>query len=284
MNEPRVYKHSPMIAMIFVLLFVGFIVFLSFGFVSDSLLVVAMMLLLFIFIFGIVIFTYSSKVIISDDEISSQNILGTKTLRWTEIHRVSGRGYNIKLHNFDEDVTVSPSSNLPGYEEIVQWIGRKRPDLFNPQEFSEMNRGFGFVGGMAFFVLAVIGFAVFFTLQIRDMFSTNFIYIAFVVLAIFLFVIYQITIAVPMSVVLEGNTLFLKYLIGQKTLLADEIKFIRLAYTQSRNGKIYFVELTLVNGRTLRLSGLSPNLPTAYLVLKNWHQSHSPIRQTNQWN
>jgi hypothetical protein len=69
-------------------------------------------------------------------------LLGSKTLRWTEIARVSGRGYGIKLHNFDEDVTVAPMYRLPGYEEVIEWIGRKRPDLFGAQEFSEMKRGY----------------------------------------------------------------------------------------------------------------------------------------------
>jgi len=281
MNEPRVYKHSPVIIVIFILMLVGFIVLLSSGIFDGGLVEIALLLLLFGLIFSVVVFSYSSKTTLSDDEISSQNIFGTRTLRWTEIHRVSGRGYNIKLHNFDEDVIVAPSPQLPHYEEIVEQIGEKRPDLFSPQEFSEMKRGVGFLAGIGVLVLAVIGFAVFFTLQIGDLFSSNFFFIVIALLVVFAFVIYKIVATVPMSVILEGHHLFLKYLVGQRTLPADEIKFIRLSYTQSRNGKIYFVEVSLVNGRALRLSGLSPNLPTAYLVLKNWHKSHALNRQTN---
>ena len=284
MTEPRVYKHSPMIAVVFSLLFVGLIVFLSFGFTDGDLLTIAVMFLLFVFIFGIVIFTYSSKVLISDDEISSQNILGMKTLRWTEIHRVSGRGYNIKLHNFDEDVTVSPSPQLPHYEEIVEWIGRKRPDLFSPQEFNEMNRGAGFLIGLSVFGAAVVAGIAFLAFQTADFSDVNLIYVALILLVVLLFVFYRLAVSVPMSLTFEGNTLILRYLIGQKTLLADEINFIQLTYSQSRNGKIYFVLVTLTNGKRIRLMGLNPNLPTAYLVLKNWHRSHVPIRQTNQWN
>jgi hypothetical protein len=85
------------------------------------------------------IFSMLSRATISDDEISTQNLLGTKTLRWSEINQVSGRGYAIKLRDTDRNLTVAPTPQLSVYEKLIDWIGVKRPDLFNYLEYNEMS-------------------------------------------------------------------------------------------------------------------------------------------------
>jgi len=70
----------------------------------------------------------------------------------------------------------------------------------------------------------------------------------------------------------------------QKILLANEIASIDLRFTQTRNGKNYFIAVNLVNRKTIRVSGLSPNLPVVYLVLKNWHKQNTISGQTIQQN
>lgn len=75
-----------------------------------------------------------------------------------------------------------------------------------------------------------------------------------------------------------------KYLFSEKTLLADEIVSIALSFTQTRNGKNYFILISQSNRKSLRISGLSPSLPIAYLVLKNWHKQNKAIGLTNQRN
>ncbi|HNE69317.1 MAG TPA: hypothetical protein PLE39_13115, partial [Anaerolineales bacterium] len=128
MNEPRVYKHSPIqfIILIVVMGFVFVAMFFNLDWNTPSILF-PISLIILIAVAGLAAAT--QKTILSDDEISSQSLFGMKTLRWSEITRVSGRGYVIKLHNFDGDVTVAPSPNLPRYEEVIEIIGNKRPDL-----------------------------------------------------------------------------------------------------------------------------------------------------------
>ncbi|HNO83371.1 MAG TPA: hypothetical protein PKM54_01965, partial [Anaerolineales bacterium] len=111
MNEPRVYKHSPIqfIILIVVMGFVFAAMFFNLDWNTPSILF-PISLIILIAVAGLVAAT--QKTILSDDEISSQSLFGMKTLRWSEITRVSGRGYVIKLHNFDGDVTVAPSPNL----------------------------------------------------------------------------------------------------------------------------------------------------------------------------
>jgi len=223
-------------------------------------------------LFVYTVFTYTAKTIVSEEEITTQTLLGSKTLRWTEVHRVSGRGYGIKLHNFDEDVTVAPMYRLPGYEEVIEWIGRKRPDLFGAQEFSEMRRGLWQVFGSLIAITAVFGMAGAF-LWASDpeaLTSTDTIF-PLIFLVIIIFAIGISLLSTPKSIALEGGTLRLHYLLNEKTILANEVVSIHYTYTQTRNGKRYFIAINLADRKTVRISGLSIGLPIVYLVLKNWH-------------
>lgn len=277
MNEPRVYKHSPIqfIILIVVMGFVFVAMFFNLDWNTPSILF-PISLIILIAVAGLVAAT--QKTILSDDEISSQSLFGMKTLRWSEITRVSGRGYVIKLHNFDGDVTVAPSPNLPRYEEVIEIIGNKRPDLFNPREYDELKSGsFFLLAGLAFLVLflSMIAGVGYFLYSSPDTARLGSVIFAPLIVLFIVMVVFAGTIAFrPRSLTLDGKSMTIKYLFREKTLLADEIRSVQFAYQQSRNGKIFFVLLHLVNRKSLRLSGLNPNLPVVYLVLKNWHQQN----------
>lgn len=286
MNEPRVYKNSPAVLVVIVVLFLVLIGGIIFSAGVEETTFILPVAIFGVFIFGLIFVANSAKVTLTDDDITAQNIFGSRTLRWTEIHRVSGRGYEIKLHNYDGDVTVHPSSGLPGYEQIVDFIGAKRPDLFSPQEFGEMRRGFLPFVMMAVVILLILGgmLAVFFAIMNS---SSDVSLPTLMPLAIFFFIAVMIggmALSIPRMVSLEGNSVNLKYLFSEKSLRADEIKFVQLGYTQSRNGKHYYVALHQTNGKQIRLSGLGISMPIAYLVLKNWHHGSIYGQSANQQN
>jgi hypothetical protein len=276
MKEPRVYKTSPALIVIVVLMFAILFGGIGVALGAEAIAFAAPYALIGIIILAGIFASQISKVTLSDDEITVQNLLRAKTLRWTEAARVSGRGYTIKLHNQDEDVTLAVGSQLPGYEEIVEFIGIKRPDLFSPNEYGDMKRGLG-VFVMVFLVVAVIlGVSVVFVYSTMDSPDASAItYLPLLVFVLIAFVFGGMVLSVPRSLTLEGNAMNLKYLFSERSLRADEISHIQLSYTQSRNGKHYFIALRLANRRNIRLSGLGISLPIAYLVLKNWHRSHT---------
>jgi hypothetical protein len=268
MKEPRVFKQSSF-AIFFILIVFIFIlgVFFFVMNTSDSLFLIPF-LGIFVIMFLVITISLFSKVTISDDEISSQGILGAKTLKWTEIHRVSGRGTMIRLHNFDEDITVSIGSRMPGFQEIVEIIGEKRVDLFKPNEHQEMSRSWLYM--LSFIIsggtlIAAAGF-VYFTVDTLDWFTP------LIVALVGLFIIVSGLFA-PQSVSLQDDELQVKYLFSQKMIQKKEISAIHLSYTQGRNGrKNYFIQINYSGNKSIRLNGLNPSLPVAYLVLKNWHK------------
>jgi hypothetical protein len=278
LNEPRTYRHSPirigLIILVLGILSVGLLITMD----RNNYLFLIPLAGFFGIIFLFVLFSMTKKTILSEDEISTQSFLGTKSLRWNEISRVSGRGYAIKLQNFDGDVTVAPSPQLPDYEEVVEWIGIKRPDLFNSLEYSEMAKSWASMIYLPLMGLLIIGMGFFILTQANDTF------VPFIILVILGFFFIVSIFTAPQSLSLEGNSLLVKYLLNQKTFLADEIQSIDLKHQSTRNGKNYFVVINLVNKKTIRISGLYPNLPVAYLVLKNWHKKNTAIGLTTQQN
>lgn len=282
MKEPRVYKTSPILLVFIAILFIFFLGILLFAFGPGSLGFMIPLAVLSLFLFGAVFVALASKTIVSEDEIAVQGLFGTKDLKWMDVGRVSGWGYTMKLHSTDEDVTVKISPQLPGYMEVVEFIGSKRPDLFSPLEYGEMKRGLAPFISMFLVVAALLAASGVFILTVinePDVSLSSFIpLLVFVGIA---FVMLATTLSIPRSLTLEGRALTLKYLLNEKTVNADEVSYVQFTYTQSRNGRHYFIALHLTNRKTIRLSGLGISLPVAYLVLKNWHQGYSGnARQT----
>lgn len=272
MNEPRVFKNSPFLFGLLLVMFV--ILFGAFFFAAgdddfSNVIVMIPFALMFGFLFIFVVFSATAQTIISNDEISTKNLLGTKTLTWSEINRVSGNGYRIKLHNFDGNVTVAPSPQLPGYTEVIEWIGIKRPDLFNPLEYGEMSKSWaGTIILPVFGFLFFIGLGLFFFTQASETFFPV------ILLVIMGLIFIGMPFFSPQAISIQGNSIVLGYLFNQKTLPANEVASIDLRFTQTRNGKNYFVAINLTSRKTIRISGLNPSLPVVYLVLKNWHKKN----------
>jgi hypothetical protein len=269
MNEPRVYKNSPFLfgflSLIFGVLFVGLFINLA---RNNNWFIMIPFALLFGFIFLIVLFAMTSKTIISEDEISTQNLLGTKTLRWSEINRVSGRGYAIKLQDIDRGITVAPGPQLPGYQEVIDSIGMKRPDLFEPQDHGEFSKSWLQTIFPAVFGLLFMAAGLFVYIQDGQTF------LPFVVFAVIGLVFMAMTLVPAQSISIQGSSLLIRYLFHQKILQASEIASVGIRYTHTRNGKRYFTAINLVNGKTIHISGLRPSMPVVYLVLKNWHRKN----------
>lgn len=267
-NEPRTYRHPViqlvMLVMMFGILAIGFLVSGSGTNITSS--IPFLLFIAVIFMFSL--FSLTAKITISDEEISTTNLLGTKTLRWSEIESVSGRGYGIKLHNRDGDVTVSPNPQLNGYDEVIEFIGSKRPDLFSPQDYGEMTKRWTGIVMLIVISVLLFGMGLFLVTQTSAGMIPLIFFLIVAGLMAFVFL------SMPKSVVLDGDTLLVKYYFREVLLRAHEIASLSLGYTRSRNGKNYFIRADLINKKYIRLSNIGSSLPISYLVLKNWHKQH----------
>ncbi|MFN3490736.1 MAG: hypothetical protein ACK40V_00800 [Anaerolineales bacterium] len=271
MNEPRVYKQplfSVFLLAIMMMFSCGVIFFVS-NTLADLWFIVPI-LGLFGIAFLISLFSYTSKVTITDDEITSSYLFIPRTLRWTEINRASGTGNGIKLHS--EDTTISINSRLPGIEEIIDIIGQKRADLFSPQEFSKMRRGLG--SYLSFFVVGILFAGIIIVFFMMGDFSSDSL-LAVAMIGFFLVFFMWTFLSSPQSLTIENNNLRVKYLLGEKNFSANDVASIYFAHTRTgRGGKQYYISLNTRDGKNIRIAEVNIGLPVAYLVLKNWHKKY----------
>jgi hypothetical protein len=263
MNEQRIYRHSRseiVRAIAGVLLGVLASVLALIGAENDTALVLGV-LAVFVAIYAVVVFSYSVSV--SATGISSRMLWMEKSLSWIEIRQVKGSDNSLKLQDMDGSVTVAVHSHLPGFEEIVIQVGDKRPDLFAPPAFDEMKRGLSSILPMVIALFVLAGGAFFIP------FSQGAWMLLVLFAALGLFLVVTLATA-PRSVVMDGNTLRIEYLLRERLIPATEIEAAQLAHQNTRHGKVYFAQLLLVDGKKVKLTGLQPGAPVTYLALREW--------------
>ena len=269
LNEPQTYRYSffRLVLLIVLLLLLGIVPFIVLG---DSNFIYVL------FSFGVIgllilisIFSLTRSTTVSNDGISTRSLLGERSLSWSEIHSVSGRGNAIRLHNRDGDITVAPSPHLPRYPEVIEIIGAKRPDLFNPASYGTLSRSW--LNSVLFLLtgLILIGVGIYLYLDSTET-MMPILFLAVVSIGFIASVFMSI-----LSLKVDGSLLTIRYLLSKTALNVDDIHSIGLAATQTRTGKSYYITIFTNHNRMIRFSGIGPNLPVVYLILKIWHQAHS---------
>ena len=64
----------------------------------------------------------TTSIKISDSGITTNNLLGKKSLQWSDIRHVSSQGSSLKLHNRDGSNTLSINPRLDGSVEIFDLL------------------------------------------------------------------------------------------------------------------------------------------------------------------
>ncbi|HET6594578.1 MAG TPA: hypothetical protein VFG81_03075 [Anaerolineales bacterium] len=268
LTEPRTYRYSTtrLVLLIILLLLLGIAPFVILGNANFLYLLFSFAFIGLIMLISIYSLTRSTTV--SNDGITTRSLLGERTLHWREINSVSGGGNAIKLHSRDGDVTVAPSPHLPGYPEVIEAIGAKRLDLFNPASHGVMARNW--LNSLLFLVggalIIGVGFYLYFDSNETIM---PILFLAVVCLGFIASILMSV-----LSLKLDGSLLTIRYLLSKSELRPEDVQSIGLNVTQTRSGKNYHISIFTKNNRTIRFSGIGPNLPVVYLVLKNWHQGN----------
>ncbi len=283
MNLPRENKNSVFYALL-VIIVVGASIFgllFAIGLDKTGFIMLPLAVVFAIFSMGL-LYLSASKTVVSEDEVTSKTMFSQKTLKWSEVARVSGSGHAIKLHNSDGDVTIPISPRLVGYQEIVEWLGAKRPDLFNQQEYSRVRVNLlsilmQLLGGLSLIIFGVLPF-------ILGDYSSRVI-ISFIVIILMGFYIIGAALLAPWSISIQGKTIEIGYLFSRKTLTVHDVSSVYLGYSQTRRGRRnYYVQISKREGRAVRFSSLKPSMPIAYLVFKNWHTQGTQINPAIQPN
>lgn len=217
-------------------------------------------------VFLVAISYATSSVKISSDEIVTGRLLGSKSLRWSDIARVSMRGQSLRLHNRDEDVTLSLDPQLDGYPEILDIVFNKRPDLFEVGENNIISRsllGSIFMVGFGLLLLVASAF-LFITLDEAGL-------IFGLVLVLFGLILLGSWLLGAQRLELESQSMTIVYLYRRVSYTISDINSITLEKKRTRNGYIYFAQANLKSGKKLRLPTFKQGSTLMYQILKRWH-------------
>lgn len=217
--------------------------------------------------FIIALFYVTSSVTISSDEVTTKGLLGSKSLRWSEIARISSFGETLQLHNYDEDQRLSIDSQLDGYPDILNIIFSKRPDLLDGNDDTTMS--ISWLGAISTLgvSLAIIAIGVFQFLETRDVgriFS-----LIFFVMGVSLILKWLLA---PKSLTLEGKTLTVGYWFKERSHPASDIDYISLEKQRTKNGYHYFAQINLISGKKIKLPAFKQGAQLTYQILKRWHK------------
>lgn len=228
--------------------------------------------------FIIVLFYATSSVKISESEIMTTRLLGAKSLLWSDISHVSMRGQALRLHSRDDDVILSIDSQLDGYTEILNAIFKKRPDLFDVGDNDVMSHNF--LGSIATVGsgLAMMGISSVFAFYVVGEIETVSIIFASVFFAIGIVIVVYWFLS-PQSILLENQTMVVRYLSKEVPYAAGDINSIALEKRKTRNGYIYFVQVNLKVYKPIRLSAFRLGSALLYQILKRWHEKALSIHQ-----
>lgn len=217
--------------------------------------------------FIVVLLYATSSVRISSEAITTSRLFGSKTLRWPEIARVSIRGQSLRLHNRDEDVILSIDSQLEGYQDILDIIFNKRPDLVDESDNTVMSGSWlSHFLTLGFGLLIVVGSVWLFSIFEE---SSRIYALFFLGLGVFILGSWFLS---PKSIALEDKTLLVIYLFRKVSYAAKEIGSISMEKTRTRNGYIYFVQVNLASGKKIKLPTFEQGASLTYQILKKWHE------------
>ncbi len=211
----------------------------------------------------LVIVFLTSSVSISDLKITTKNLLGTKSLEWSEISQFSSRGSSTRLHNYDGNTILTINSRLDGYTEIFEVLHHKRPDLFDIDRYrsiphSVLNNVVSIIFGLFLVGLGVLGYV-----RGRDLTTTL---IFGLIFSLFGFVNWYSS---PRTITLGKKSLDIGYLRKVISYPIDDIVNITLGEKQHPIKTVFVI---LQNRNILQLSGYDQTPIVMYYVLKRWCQ------------
>ena len=237
-------------------------------------------LLPFLLGFGIIFLLIpylTSRVDISDLEITTKSLLGRKSLQWSEVGHFSARGSSTRLHHYDGNTTLSIGSRLDGYADIFELLYQKHPDLFDLEKYKSITRNMlnaivQLAIGIFLVVLGLLGY-----------FSGNEALISTLVFGlIFSLVSFRNWYFSPRALTLEQESLNFSYVNKTVSLPINEITDIKIGRQQQvKSVQVNSVLVYLKNGNILNLAGYNQSPVVMYYVLRQWCQRYGAGIQAN---
>lgn len=253
-------------------------------------------------VFGLSALSVSSKVEVKDTGIRTATLLGSSEIRWNDIASIKPSSTKRRLElvsNTGESVRVS--TQVKGYEVIVELLRQKRPDLFTAAgpapagqgnfparveaspsvadsgpvsgpEFTEtktFQKSFIKQYGLLFVLVPFFFLLVWLAIASAEARTAS---IVSAVVCVLLMLIPFLQVG---SIKVEPNKLTIETFFEQKELTAAQIKEIKMQAVHGRYGRVTnFVHIVPLEGKKYPLGGFSEGEELIYGYLMNWWNMH----------
>jgi hypothetical protein len=214
-------------------------------------------------------FTY--KLIVSNEAISSINLLGAKTLEWNEIAEVATKKNGLLLINRDGDEKVFINQQIDDYPVVIGFIQRQRPELWKQNDIRVFHQNIieaTFSGILAF---PIIYIAIAMSLEngfsfIQDVLA---ILIGLLIGGVLLWQGVKIR-----EISFDMDYLVAKYIAWERRVHVSEISSVTLEQRLGKNEISYPVHIKLENGKQLVLEKVKEGNPILLNAMEKWMEIH----------
>lgn len=210
----------------------------------------------------------TTSVKISDSGITTYNLLGKKSLQWSDIRHISSQGSSLKLHNRDGSRTLSINPRMDGSVDIFDLLYSKRPDLFGIKKNNPFLRNYRSdlttltIGAL----LVILSLLLYARISYLDM-TLGLLGLGYCGLAVFRWY------SSPRKITLENDRLIVNYVNRSYSVSADEIADIQILKT--RKNQFQSVAVISPDKHVMELSGFKQSPFIVYPVLRKWHQVYA---------
>jgi len=207
----------------------------------------------------------NEKIEINDIEIKSHQLGRRKVIQWEQIDKITNKANDLILYNAATLTSIRLSSQIDGYPEIVDWLRRRRPDLWVVTElkaFHQTNLDLLLYSSSAL-CLIVVGISILVAYQnLISLFP--FAFAGWILSVIF---------TKAQQLILQGNHIVLKYPFRERQIMASEITTIQFVRVFAIfGGANYGVTIVLANHEIVTISGFKEGSPIIFNTLAMWWQ------------
>lgn len=268
---PKIYRY-PKSTQIFLFLGVFFFTVVSFLIFQDkksigvTVCTVPMAMVLTVYLWWSIF-----RVEVTDSEISTFRIGQKKSIRWDEIGEAKSKALenDLLLISVDAEKKIKISSQVVGYDEIIDQLRKKRPDLWK----NELIRIFHQNASSSIFLALLALFLV--AIGVKGIIQNESIISSLALLA-FGFAIVAVISQVIWLVEIRNDELGLKTMWREQKIKRSAIKNVWLSGQDTGYLAVtHFVIIELIDNKPIRLGNFREGIPVLYNSLKSWHEGYS---------
>lgn len=214
-------------------------------------------------------FTY--KLIVSDEAISSINLLGTRTLEWKEVAEIGNRKNNLLLINQEGDIKVTVNQQIDGYPEVIKFIKQQRPELWQFEDTKTFHQNIFeaiFLGAMG---LLIIFGTITFSLKDEFFFGQDAPTILFGLFIGCVLIWQGIKIR---EITFDTDYLVVKYIVGERRFRVNDIQSVSLEQRMGKNEISYPVHIKLADGKQLVIEKAKEGNPILVNAIEAWMKTY----------